>query len=284
MGRKLFGLEKSNKAVLLKSAIPLAVKVIRFREFYQVYKNLTSLRSTMGDGDTLRFKFVCGSTSRYYATSGIMTWARELRGCIVPRGKQFVNFDYDAQELRIIALITGNIVLRRMLEQGEGVHECTAGIVGCDRVQGKTVNYAYIYGMDDNALINQFGLTKGGLRRINKYLPMQDLRDYAEKHAKQVDGENVIHTFIDGTPLRFEEIKEAANYQVQGSGADILRRALSKFNSMDIDLAMVHHDAFLLDDPDDDLIEEVREALTFEHKGLTFPVTITKGQTWAEVT
>lgn len=277
--RNLFGLKSTARAVLLRSGIPGAKKVAEFRVKHRHLQDLRSLRKKVEDG-VFKFEWKEAKTGRFYATGGILTKSRDCRKAVVPwKGEKFYSYDYVSQELRIIAAFTRNRKLLQLLDNG-GVHEETAKVLGISRKEAKTVNYAYMYGMEVEALQRIYGITDEQMTEIESYLPMQKLRQVARKRVKgfpELKVQTLFGRWIEFDP---EDEKTLVSYMVQGSGADILRRGLRKMAKKGVLPTIVVHDNFLLEEK----VPGIKEELEFEFKGVKFPVKIKEGANWAEVT
>lgn len=278
LGRKILGLKSSNQEVLKRHGTPEALEVVKFRQAYSKYQDLTTLGRLL-EGERLPFSYVVAKTGRLYTTGALQTMSKECRKVIIPwDSENFYLYDYKGQELRAIALMTGSQELLYEIENGD-VHERSQRVGNRpDRKGGKTINYAYIYGMQPEALKEIYGLTDENLAELEVYLPIQKLRETARGRVSE-DGTMVQAYF--GTWLKFGgEEKELANYMIQGTGAEILKRGAVKLAAAGAQIDMLIHDAYLLENS----MPSFKEALEFEIDGIKFPVEVKKGPNWASVT
>ena len=82
---------------------------------------------------------------------------REIRGCFeAAPGNVLLSADYSQVELRILAHVADEPVLKEIFARGEDVHTATAlaglpeGAVGAhagDRSKAKMINYGIVYGL-----------------------------------------------------------------------------------------------------------------------------------------
>ncbi|MDD7585744.1 MAG: DNA polymerase [Corynebacterium glucuronolyticum] len=68
-----------------------------------------------------------------------------IRRCfIADPGHSIVSCDYAAQELRVLAALSGDTNMVNAFKHGEDLHQKTADASGVPRKVGKTVNFAYV--------------------------------------------------------------------------------------------------------------------------------------------
>ncbi len=116
---------------------------------------------------------------------------REIRACFVAEeGKRLISADYSQVELRILAHIAGEPVLKEIFQRGEDVHTATAEqILGGKpdpgtRSKAKMVNYGIVYGLSAYGLADRLGISQEEAGEfIDRYL---------ERFPK-------VREFIDGT-------------------------------------------------------------------------------------
>ncbi len=119
---------------------------------------------------------------------------RPIRGCFVAEpGNELVSCDYNQVELRVLAHVSGDEVLRDIFISGEDVHSATAaGIIGADpeaitageRSKAKMVNYGIAYGLSAYGLADRLSI------------PQEEAATYIERYFQRFAG---VKTFIDET-------------------------------------------------------------------------------------
>jgi DNA polymerase-1 len=217
---------------------------------------------------------------------------RRIREAFVaPEGWRLVSADYSQIELRILAHLSGDAVLARAFERGEDVHERTAvEILGAQpeevapdlRRRAKTVNFGVIYGMSAYGLAKQVDVEMREAASMirayfERYAGVAEFREEVLKAARET---GVVHTLF-GRVRRIPEIRnrnrvvrEAAeraafNTPIQGSAADLMKRAMLKvFEAFearnDAHLIMQVHDELVLEareDAAEDVAREVKELM-----------------------
>ena len=87
---------------------------------------------------------------------------REIRACFVAEeGNRLISADYSQVELRLLAHIAGEDVLKEIFRRGEDVHTATAEqILGGEadpgtRSKAKMVNYGIVYGLSAYGLADR---------------------------------------------------------------------------------------------------------------------------------
>lgn len=172
----------------------------------------------------------------------------EYRRCFMaPAGKKLVIADYSQIELRIIADLSEDENFIKAFEDGQDFHTATAaqvfGIAAEEvtpeqRSFAKRLNFGVVYGIGAPRFAQMTGVTKlEAERTLQKYFsayPQLDkwLRTTAEKglkngHVRTMSGRMARLRFTDGDRSSMGAAQRyAKNMPVQGTSADILKRAL----------------------------------------------------------
>ncbi|MBT9291739.1 DNA polymerase I [Prosthecodimorpha staleyi] len=205
---------------------------------------------------------------------------RKIRTAFVAApGFALVSADYSQIELRVLAHMADIPALKRAFADGIDIHAMTASemfgvpVAGMDpmvRRRAKAINFGIIYGISAFGLANQLGIGREEAGAyIKKYFErFPGIRDYMEatKAACRRDG---FVTTIFGRKAHYPEIaaknpsvrafneRAAINAPIQGSAADIIRRAMIRMEPA-LDAARLK--AAMLLQVHDELIFEVPEA------------------------
>ena len=174
---------------------------------------------------------------------------REIRGAFTaPPGAVLISADYSQIELRVLAHLSGDPNLTGAFERGEDIHDRTAlQVFGADsgldphelRRRAKIINYALLYGKTAFTLSKDIGVTpKDAQRFIDAYFEgFPAVRAYLEGTLETARETGVVTTML-GRRRRVPEINSrngqmrsaaervAVNMPIQGSAADILKRAM----------------------------------------------------------
>lgn len=206
---------------------------------------------------------------------------RKIRQAFVsPKGTKLVSADYSQIELRILAHIAEIPQLRKAFADGIDIHALTASemfgvpVEGMDsmvRRRAKAINFGIIYGISAHGLANQLSIsrTEAG-DYIKKYFErFPGIRDYMEETKKFAHENGYVNTIF-GRKAHYPGIntgnfshkafleRAAINAPIQGSAADIIRRAMIR---MDRVLASKNISAKMLLQVHDELIFEIPNEL-----------------------
>ncbi len=174
---------------------------------------------------------------------------RKIRAAFVAApGSKLVSADYSQIELRVLAHVADIPQLVEAFEQDVDIHAMTASemfnVPVADmppevRRRAKAINFGIIYGISAFGLANQLGIERSEAGDyIRKYFErFPGIRDYMEE-TKAFARENGYVETIFGRRAHYPEIRSsnpsvrsfneraAINAPIQGSAADIIRRAM----------------------------------------------------------
>jgi DNA polymerase I len=200
------------------------------------------------------------------------------RAFVAAPGHKLVSADYSQIELRLLAEIADIPSLKDAFRDGLDIHAMTAsemfgvpiaGMPGEVRRRAKAINFGIIYGISAFGLANQLGIPREEAGAyIKKYFErFPGIRAYMDA-TRESCRKNGYVTTIFGRKCHYPEIKAsnpsvrsfneraAINARLQGSAADIIRRAMVR---MDDALARARLTARMLLQVHDELIFEVPE-------------------------
>lgn len=163
-----------------------------------------------------------------------------IKACFIPEeGRVFVTADFSQLELRILAHYAGEGVLVDSYVEGKDVHQGTADKVGVERHQGKTLNFATVYGAAGPKLAKMLGVSVTEAERFIA-LYKKELPEVERTKALAVaalTSKGYVRTllgrrrYIDGCFSqnkydRFRAERLALNTPIQGGAADIVTKAM----------------------------------------------------------
>ncbi|WP_439572858.1 DNA polymerase I [Phreatobacter sp.] len=195
---------------------------------------------------------------------------------IAPKGRKLVSADYSQIELRILAHIADIPQLRQAFADGIDIHAMTASemfgvpVKGMDplvRRRAKAINFGIIYGISAFGLANQLSIPREEAGAyIKKYFErFPGIRDYMDSTKAFVREHGYVETVF-GRRCHFPAIRsgnpserafverQSINAPIQGSAADIIRRAMVR---MDAALEAAGLGALMLLQVHDELVFEV---------------------------
>ncbi len=172
------------------------------------------------------------------------------RAFVAEKGNKLVSADYSQIELRLLAEIADIAALKKAFKDGLDIHAMTASemfgvpvkdMPGEVRRRAKAINFGIIYGISAFGLANQLGIPREEAGAyIKKYFErFPGIRDYMEETKAFCKKHGYVTTLFgrkchypaiaDGNPsVRSFSERAAINARLQGSAADIIRRAMAR--------------------------------------------------------
>lgn len=167
---------------------------------------------------------------------------------IAPKGRKLVSADYSQIELRVLAHMADIPSLKQAFDEGQDIHAKTASemfgvpMEGMDpmiRRRAKAINFGIIYGISAWGLANNLGIEQKEAKAfIDTYFErfpqiktyMEDTKSFARKHGyvQTLFGRKChLPSMKSSNPAEraFGE-RAAINAPIQGSAADIIKRAM----------------------------------------------------------
>jgi len=205
---------------------------------------------------------------------------RRIRDAFVAKdGCVLVSLDYSQIELRILAHVSKDPVLVDTFLKNEDVHRRTAAeifgvaadaVTRDQRTAAKSINFGLLYGMGVVRLARELGLKRAEAKEyLDRYFErLQGIRSWHAAALERAHVEREVRTLLGrrrklpgldsknpGERARAERL--AINTPIQGSAADIMKRAM-----IDADRALAQHvpSARILLQVHDELVIEVPEA------------------------
>jgi DNA polymerase-1 len=203
------------------------------------------------------------------------------RAFIASPGHKLVSADYSQIELRLLAEIADIPVLKQAFRDGLDIHAMTAsemfGVPVKDmpsevRRRAKAINFGIIYGISAFGLANQLGIAREEASAyIKKYFErfpgirayMDETRDFCRKYGyvETLFGRKCHYPDIKASNASVRSFNERAaiNARLQGTAADIIRRAMVRMEEalaqkkLSAQMLLQVHDELIFEVPDDEV-------------------------------
>ncbi|MEP4257630.1 MAG: DNA polymerase I, partial [Nitratireductor sp.] len=208
---------------------------------------------------------------------------RKIRTAFIAEpGRKLISADYSQIELRVLAHIADIPQLRQAFADGIDIHAMTAsemfgvpveGMPSEVRRRAKAINFGIIYGISAFGLANQLSIPREEASSyIKKYFErFPGIRDYMDKTKAQVRENGFVETIF-GRRAHYPEIRSpnphqrsfneraAINAPIQGSAADIIRRAMVRMEKAladagldSVQMLLQVHDELIFEAPQSDV-------------------------------
>jgi DNA polymerase-1 len=240
---------------------------------------------------------------------------REIRRAFIAEpGHVLISADYSQIELRVLAHLAGEEALAEAFRAGEDIHDRTAFKVfgansGLDKYElrrrAKIINYALLYGKTAFTLAKDIGVSKEEAQAfIDAYFAgFPRVRGFIDDTLQRARETGVVKTMFGRRRLvpelnsrngqiRAQAERETVNMPIQGTAADILKRAMIDLHEalpkrgLHARMILTVHDELLFESPRDE--SEAAAATVRDHMEsavqLTVPLTVDVGigENWKE--
>jgi DNA polymerase-1 len=234
---------------------------------------------------------------------------RKIRKAFVATpGHKLVSADYSQIELRLLAEIADIPALKQAFKDGLDIHAMTASemfgvpmkdMTGEVRRRAKAINFGIIYGISAFGLANQLGIPREEAGAyIKKYFErfpgirayMDQTRDFCREHGyvTTLFGRKCHYPDIKASnpSIRAFNERAAINARLQGTAADIIRRAMIRMDNalaqkkLAAQMLLQVHDELIFEVPDDEVaktlpvIQQVMEHAPLPAVALSVPLQV----------
>ena len=237
---------------------------------------------------------------------------------ISEKGHKLVSLDYSQIELRLLAHIGKVNELKKAFDSNLDIHKETASQIfnkPIDQIdnnlrrKAKTINYGIIYGISAFGLSKQLNISRSDAdfflkEYFKKYTGIlnyiNETTNFCKKNGfvKTIFGRKCYITGINNKNSNFRNfaIRAAINAPIQGSAADIIKKAMIKIHKFFIEnkiktkMILQVHDELLFEMPESEITYLTKEITSIMEKAmlpdikLDVPliVDVGKGNNWAE--
>jgi DNA polymerase-1 len=234
---------------------------------------------------------------------------------IAPEGRLLVSLDYSQIELRILAHIAGIDALKKAFKEGQDIHAMTASemfnvpleeMTPEIRRRAKAINFGVIYGISGFGLARQLRIPRADAQAfIDTYFErFPGIRAYMDETVAFAKANGYVQTLF-GRKVHTPDInakgptagfakRAAINAPIQGTAADVIRRAMIRMpdaiRKLPAKMLLQVHDELLFEvekGAESEVIAKVRDVMEGAAEPavkLTVPLTVDagKGANWAE--
>ena len=311
---------------------PLPAKVLEWRHLDKLKSTYTQALIEQIHPQTKRvhtsYAMASASTGRLSSTDPNLQnipirteEGRKIRQAFVAEpGRTLLSLDYSQIELRLLAHTADIRVLKQAFKEGQDIHTLTASqVFGIPpeqldpsiRRKAKAINFGIIYGISAFGLARQLGVEQSEAAAYMKayFERYPGIQDYMERTKQFCREHGYVQTLFgrrchvpgihDKNPARRNFAERAAiNAPLQGSAADILKRAMIRvppaLEQQDLSkkahMLLTVHDELIFEvdnevlDQTAGVVKKVMESATLPKLQLSVPLTVDigKGKSWAE--
>jgi len=217
-------------------------------------------------------------------------WGQKIREAFIPQESfLFLSLDYSQIELRLIAHLSGDSVLKQLFESGQDIHQMVASqifnvlpeqVTPSMRRQAKILNFGIVYGMGVEAISQAAGISKQEAKAFREkyFSTFIGLKMYLENTVFEAKRKGYSETLFGRKrflpligslgKLGKEQERIAINMPVQGLAADLMKLTLIKIYQFindhkltdQVRMLLQIHDELLLEIKSD-IIEELAPQL-----------------------
>jgi DNA polymerase-1 len=229
---------------------------------------------------------------------------KEIRKAFVAKeGYKIISLDYSQIELRVLAIIAQVNNLLDAFKHNQDIHKKTASeifnvplaeVTDSLRRNAKAINFGIIYGQSEHGLASLLGISKVEAKNyIDSYFKQYpEIKEYMEKTLEIARKQGYVTTLLGrkcfvkdinhkNYTLRSFAERTAINARIQGTSADIMRKAMvlvDKFlrNNSDYDanIALQIHDELLVEVKETQAAELARTLQVIMEQVFSFPIVL----------
>lgn len=177
---------------------------------------------------------------------------KEIKRLFIPSHDDWVimNFDFSQIELRVMAMLSGDPVMKRVYQKGEDIHTMTAqaifkksNISKEERQMAKKLNFSILYGAGAEATARLLEVSPeqaqsfidgyfAKYRGVAKYIRtvQRIARSHGVVYSPYGRARRLPEAQMESSGLQGRALREAVNHTIQSTASDICQIALAKIN------------------------------------------------------
>ncbi|WXX09754.1 DNA polymerase [Mycobacterium phage MS619] len=157
-----------------------------------------------------------------------------VRRCFLAEpGDVMASIDYQTQELRVLAALSGDKAMIEAFRTGADLHQMTADAAGVERKVGKTANFQKVYGGGAEALAGAVGISIPVAKSVHEAFSRTypGVTRYSKKLSMEA-GRNgyIINPMGRRLPVDSARTYSALNYMIQSTSRDVTCKALIRLH------------------------------------------------------
>jgi DNA-directed DNA polymerase len=310
----------------LKDYHPIIAKIEEFREYSKLKNTYIDALPKLADKNNRihsTFNQDITSTGRLSSTNPNLQnipirseLGRQIRqGFISDNNNVIISADYSQFELRLAAALSNDTGLINSFKNNEDIHSKTASemfnipldeVSKDQRRAAKVINFGVLYGMSAHRLASELGTNYYEAKHFidNYFNSRKPIADFIQKTLLKAEQEGYVETFYGRqrpTPdikssnfiIRETAKRAAANMPIQGTEADLMKRAMIKIHKKITktglgDQILQIHDSILIESPKENAAK-IAEILKYEMENIApelpinLKVDINIGQNWLDI-
>lgn len=289
----------------LKDYHPIIAKIEEFREYSKLKNTYIDALPKLADKNNRihsTFNQDITSTGRLSSTNPNLQnipirseLGRQIRqGFISDNNNVIISADYSQFELRLAAALSNDTGLINSFKNNEDIHSKTASemfniplddVSKDQRRAAKVINFGVLYGMSAHRLASELGTNYYEAKHFidNYFNSRKPIADFIQKTLLKAEQEGYVETFYGRqrpTPdikssnfiIRETAKRAAANMPIQGTEADLMKRAMIKIHKKITktglgDQILQIHDSILIESPKENATKIV-EILKYEMENI----------------
>jgi DNA polymerase-1 len=241
---------------------------------------------------------------------------REIRDCFEAAPENvLISADYSQVELRVLAHIADEPVLKEIFVRGEDVHTATGSVVfgkdpseltPMDRSKSKMINYGIVYGLSDYGLADRLNIAREEAKAfIDAYLErFPKVAAFMARTIEEATDKGHVTTLF-GRRRQIPELRArnwgvrtlgerlAVNTVIQGTAADVMKLAMIRVHAelerrgLETKMILTIHDELLFEGPPSEADEvralaEAEMVAPWEDRTPPLAVDAGVGRTWLD--
>ena len=296
---------------LAANDVPIAQKVLDFRQLSKLKSTYTDALVASLHPETKRvhtsYSMVGASTGRLSSSDPNLqnipirtAEGRQIRQAFIAKeGHSLISADYSQIELRLVAHVAQETSMLQAFREGVDIHSQTAADVfgvplaemdSETRRKAKAINFGIIYGISGFGLARQLSIPRGEAQDYIKayFARFPGIQAYMEETKIKARDDKFVETLF-GRRIHITEIassnpnmrnfaeRQAINAPIQGSAADIIKRAMIALpdaivqSGLDIAMLLQVHDELIVEVPDEQAEAAsrlIRDKMEGAHQGV----------------